>query len=399
MKFELEFIKKKNYLHLFFFDVNSQVMKSFKYNERFFINREVFFKNVPDRVFNNPLWQIKNKIDTKEKLLSFIPSLKGQLSDNLFNKFSITPYFFCLINFDDLNNDPIAKQVIPDERENEKSAFLNIDPFNEQEKKPETQLIKRYPDRVLLVTSNICPSYCRYCTRKWNWGKGEYLNEEKLSQVLNYLTNNKNIREVIISGGEPLLLPYSFLEKIIKSIIRIEHIEVIRIASRILSFLPQKINNEFLKILKKYKPIWLVTHFNHPNEITPETNRAVEKILETGVAIVNQSVLLKGINDNAETMKRLVNDLEILRIKPYYLFNCDLIEGTKHLRADFNKGIEIMDKLRGNTGGICIPSFIIDLPEGGKVPILPEYIVERNENVLKLRNYQGRIFDYPLNSF
>ncbi|HOV14732.1 MAG TPA: KamA family radical SAM protein, partial [Spirochaetota bacterium] len=346
--------------------------------------------------FNNPKWQINNSINTKEKLVKLIPDRFENISENLFNKFSITPYFWCLINHNENDSDPLAKQIIPDERENIKNSFLDIDPFSEQSKSPEKQLIKRYSDRVLVVTSNICPSYCRYCTRKWNWDKGQTIADKELIKIVEYLKENKNIREVIISGGEPFLLSVAFLERIIQNIITIPTIEVIRVATRILSFLPQKITKNLTLMLKKYRPIWIVTHFNHPNEITPETVNAVNKLLDAGVSIVNQSVLLKGVNEDFETLKRLFYDLTTLGIKPYYLFNCDLVSGTHHFRADFDIGLKIIEDLRGNVGGICIPNLIVDLPHGGKVPILPDYIIEKNKTNLKLKNYQGKIFDYPL---
>ncbi|HPO49128.1 MAG TPA: KamA family radical SAM protein [Spirochaetota bacterium] len=371
-------------------------MKKFYYPDYYFKNKERFFGKISEKDFDSYKWQLKNVINSKNQLLKLLPRLEGKIPDNLFERFSVTPYFFCLVDFDNFDNDPVAKQVIPDPRENVKLNYLKIDPFNEQNKSPEKQIIKRYPDRVLLVTTNFCPSYCRYCARKWNWQKSLSLTEDNMTEVLTYLKNNKQIREVIISGGEPLLLPVKFLEKIIGDILSVESVETVRIGTRIFSFLPQRIDKSILKMFKKYSPLWLVTHFNHSNEITPKTSEAVLRAIESGACIVNQSVLLKDINDTPEKMKRLVNDLQVIGVKPYYLFNCDLIEGTSHFRTGVEAGLKIMESLRGNTGGVCIPQFIIDLPEGGKVPILPEYLIEKNETSLKIRNYEGKIFDCPV---
>ncbi len=355
-----------------------------------------YFEKVPSRKWNSYKWHLNNLINSSSLLEKYI-SLDietRQVVDN--TKFSITPHLLSLINCSDYQNDPIAKQIVPNKSELVCNNFLKNDPFNEKNRTPAKNIIKRYPDRVLLVTSNICPSYCRFCTRKWNWQENWAINKNDIREIVGYLENNMDIREVIISGGEPFLLNTDFLEEIIRNIRNVKHIEVIRIATRILTFLPQRVDRRLINMLKKYGPIWIVTHFNHPFEITSLAKEAVDKLLDSKVAIVNQSVLLKDINDNYETLSTLMKKLESMLIKPYYLFQCDLIEGTAHFRVSIDKGMELIGKMRGNIGGICQPTYIIDLPEGAKVPILPDYILKRGDDKLVIRNYEGKNFDYPL---
>ena len=345
---------------------------------------------------NNYKWQLNNLINSVNSIEKYIP-LDNETSKLIKNsRFSITPHLLSLINTNDYLNDPIAKQVIPSVNELITNDFLKNDPFNERIKSPSKNIIKRYPDRVLLITSNMCPAYCRFCTRKWNWQDNWILQREDIKSVVNYLENNNNIREVIISGGEPLILDDDFLEEILKKIRKIKSIEVIRIASRILTFLPQRIDKKLINIIKKYGPIWIVTHFNHPNEITEVTKSAIDKLLDAKVSIINQSVLLKDINDNYEILSSLMKKLESLLIKPYYLFQCDLIEGTTHFRVPIERGIELIKKMRGNISGICQPTYIIDHPEGTKIPISPQYISKIEKNKIILKNYEEKIFDYPL---
>ncbi|OHD18260.1 MAG: hypothetical protein A2086_04080 [Spirochaetes bacterium GWD1_27_9] len=372
-------------------------MINFTYPNSYSKNIIKLFGNISNNLWNDWNWQLKNSIKTYKDLTNIIPQLKNKISEDVFEKyhFSITPYFFCLIDFDNIEADPIANQVIPSNFELKHDNFLSIDPFSEKIKTPAKNLIQRYPDRILLLTTNLCASYCRYCTRKWNWNTNQTLKKEDITYTKEFLEKNPQIREVIISGGDPLLLDFDFLEEIIFNLINVKTIEVIRIASRVPSFLPQRITDDLANILKKYKTIWLITHFNHPNEITPKTEEAIDKLIYSGVSLANQTVLLKNINDDLKTMKKLLYSLEALRIKPYYLFNCDLVEGTAHFRTSIDSGLQLLKELWNNIGGLCIPNYVVDLPELGKIPILPQYILSEDENCIVFKNSFGKTFSYP----
>ena len=362
------------------------------FNPEYKYNRQKRFPDIPDEKWNNWQWQIDNRITDSTKLKTYFSNIDTEAIESVAKRFSfsVTPYFLSLINDDIPLNDPVGKQVIPDIREFQKDSRLILDPFKEEkERSPIPGVVQRYPDRIILVTTNFCPAKCRYCTRKWNWDKCQFLTSEMLKDVVAYLKIHPEIREVIITGGEPFLLNLEFLDSILSAISSVDSIEVIRIGSRILSFLPQRITDNVVSILSKYSPIWIVTHFNHPNEFTSDTEKAVKKILRVGCALCNQSVLLKGINDSVDVMKNLVHALQNILIKPYYIFHPDLIEGTSHFRGDIEDGIQIMKKLRGYTGGICVPYYVVDLPEGGKVPLLPEYVLKKDENGILFSNYEG----------
>lgn len=355
-------------------------------------NRKKYFPDILDENWNDWQWQLRNVVTEATELKKFFSEIDVESIDKVAVRFSfsVTPYFLSLINDDIPLNDPVGKQVIPDIREFQKDSRLILDPFKEEkERSPIPGVVQRYPDRIILVTTNFCPAKCRYCTRKWNWDKCQFLTSEMLKDVVAYLKIHPEIREVIITGGEPFLLNLEFLDSILSAISSVDSIEVIRIGSRILSFLPQRISDDVVSILSKYSPIWIVTHFNHPNEFTSDTEAAVKKLLRAGCALCNQSVLLKDINDNAEVMKELVHALQNILIKPYYIFHPDLIEGTSHFRGNIDDGIQIMKKLRGYTGGICVPYYVVDLPEGGKIPLLPEYVLKKDENGILFSNYEG----------
>jgi lysine 2,3-aminomutase len=364
-------------------------------------NRKKYFPDILDENWNDWQWQLRNVITEATELKKFFPEIDVESTDKVAARFpfSVTPYFLSLINNDVPLSDPVGKQIIPDIREFDFDSRLILDPFREEtERSPLPCVVQRYPDRIILVTTNFCPAKCRYCTRKWNWDKCNTLTAEMLKDVVAYLKSHPQIREVILTGGEPFLLNLKFLDNILSAISSVDSIEVIRIGSRILSFLPQRITDDVTAVLSKYSPIWIVTHFNHPNEFTQETENAVKKILRSGCALCNQSVLLKDINDNAEVMKELVHALQNILIKPYYIFHPDLIEGTSHFRGSIENGIQIMKSLRGYTGGICVPYYVVDLPEGGKVPLLPEYILKKTENGILFSNYEDKEIFYNGNS-
>ncbi len=361
-------------------------------------NRNRFYSAVSDQNWFDYRWQMTNRIRTEDSLLHYFNITTGASFSRVIKKFpfSITPYFFSLMDHDAIQEDPLFRQVFPDEKELISSDILKIDPFKENklENCPLPGVLKRYPDRVVLLTTSECPSLCRYCTRKWNWAEKYTLTESDLKDVVVYLKANPHIREVIISGGEPLLLENHTLDMILSAITSIDSIQTVRIGTRILSFLPYRIDDGLTDILKKYFPVWIVTHFNHSNEICKDTEVAVKKILQSGSSLCNQSVLLKNINNSYDDMRKLNNTLQQIMVKPYYLFFPDLIQGTVHFRSDLAEGINLMHSLRGNCSGLSIPQFVIDLPEGGKVPLLPEYIVKEDSDYIYFNNYENKIVQY-----
>jgi lysine 2,3-aminomutase len=313
----------------------------------------------------------------------------------------ITPYYASLIKE---INDPVYMQCIPDLREIT-DDFGEEDPLHEE---PENQMRKnvpgllthRYPDRVLFRVSNQCAMYCRFCTRKRKVGdvnKNPIWSE--IVEALNYIKQNEEIRDVLLSGGDPLMLDDSVLEKIIKEVFEIiknRENGIIRIGTRIPCVLPQRITPELCNMLKKYHPIYVNTHFNHPAEITEESKKACSLLADAGISVGCQTVLLKGINDNPETMKKLMQKLVSIRVKPYYLYQADLVKGTNHFRTPVEKGLEIIDSMTGNTSGLCVPHFVIDAPGGGgKVPVASNSIIEMNEREVRLRNFEKKEYSYP----
>ena len=357
-------------------------------------------ENIDDSKWNNFRWQLQNRVTNLSQLENHLNLSNKErngviLSGNKLS-LSITPHFFNLI---EANNPdcPIRKQVIPTVDEISVSSEEMSDPCGEDSHMPVPGLVHRYPDRVLFLLTDRCASYCRYCTRsRVVSGAGENNLKTNFEDAFQYLENNKSIRDVLFSGGDPLLYADNKLEKIIKRIRSIKHIEFIRIGTRIPIFLPQRITPNLCNILKKYHPLWMSVHTNHPKELTSEVKQALEMLADSGIPLGNQSVLLKGVNDDISTMKSLVHKLLQCRVRPYYLYQCDLIEGSSHLRTSASKGIEIIEGLRGHTSGYAVPQFVIDAPGGGgKIPINPEYVVEKNSKQLKIRNYEGKSFIYP----
>lgn len=303
----------------------------------------------------------------------------------------ITPYYLGLIKE---IGDPIWRQSVPDPRELEDA--LPIDSYNEAELSPVPGLIHRYPDRVVLLVSSSCPTFCRFCMRKsWIKNQNGFNRNEAVEEAIDYIKKHTVIRDVILSGGDPLLLPDESLEDILNKLRRIPHIEIIRIGSRTPVTLPDRITLKLCRMLKRYHPLYVITHFNHPLEITPQSSKACIQLVDAGIPVGNQTVLLKGVNDNPLVMKDLMQELLTIRVKPYYIHHMDLVQGTSHFRTSVEQGKKIMASLRGHTSGMATPYYVIDLPKGkGKVPILPDD-VKRNGKVLYLRNYRGEIIEYP----
>jgi lysine 2,3-aminomutase len=300
----------------------------------------------------------------------------------------INSYYFSLIKSKD---DPIYKQCIPNIEE--LNEDLSEDPLAEETHTPTNGIVHKYPDRALFLISNICTMYCRFCTRKRKVGKKENISNEEIKQGLQYLKDHEEIRDVILSGGDPLTHDDNKIEYILKQLREIKHIEIIRLGTRVPCALPQRITENLCNILKKYHPIFINTHFNHPNEITEESSKACTMLANAGIPLGNQTVLLKGINDNIDTIKSLVHKLLKIRVKPYYLYHADKAKGTKHFMTNVKTGMEIIKGLRGWTSGLAVPQYVIDT-EGGKIPILPEYLKEYKDGKIILKNYQDKEFTY-----
>jgi lysine 2,3-aminomutase len=361
--------------------------------------RTKLFSHVQDEQWNDWRWHFRNRITSVEELAKYIPlSAKEQTRLKLVTAkypLAITPYYLSLINPDD-PEDPVRKQSVPSFKEIALVGLGEEDPLEEKRDSVVPGLVHRYPDRVLMVLTNICAMLCRHCTRKREWCHGVWVRTPaEIEPMLDYIRKNKNVRDVVISGGDPLTLTTERLEKVLAALRAIEHVEIIRIGTRFPVVLPQRIDDELCNMLSKYGPIWLNTHFNHPNEITPESARAIDKIVRAGVPVNNQSVLLRGVNDTVETQLKLCQGLLKIKVRPYYLFECDEVQGTEHLRTPVETGIKVIQGMRGHTSGLAVPTFVIDLPGGGgKVPIQPDYVLSQNEDELILRNYEGNIFSF-----
>jgi lysine 2,3-aminomutase len=362
-------------------------------------NRQKFFGDVPDQNWNDWKWQFRNRITSFEALSKVTPlSISDQVTMKLvIDKFpiSITPYYFCLIDPDN-PYDPVRRQAMPAFEEIALTGILSEDPLEEERDSVVPGLVHRYPDRVLMVVTDICPMFCRHCTRKREWRHGRWVRPtSEIDAMMEYIRCHEGIRDVIISGGDPLTLSTKQLECIIKKIREIKHVEIIRIGSRVPVVMPQRVDDELCDMLSKYGPIWMNTHFNHANELTDEAKAACDKILRHGIPVNNQSVLLAGVNDSVERQLKLCQGLLKAKIRPYYLFQADEVEGTEHLRTTVEKGLHIIEGMRGRTSGLAIPTYVIDLPGGGgKVPLQASYLVSRAGGELTFRNYLGNIYHY-----
>ncbi|MCQ2735760.1 MAG: lysine 2,3-aminomutase [bacterium] len=358
------------------------------------------WKNVTDEEWNDWKWQIRNRIKTLDQLREVIKLTKEE-EDGLKHALStlrmaITPYYFSLI---DLKNphDPVRKQAIPTIKELNILAHDMQDPLAEDTDSPVKGLTHRYPDRVLLLITDQCSMYCRHCTRRRVAGETDApMPEEQIKKAIEYIREHKEVRDVLLSGGDPLTLSTERLESIISQIREIRHVEIIRIGSRMPVVAPMRIDDELVSMLKKYHPIYLNTHFNHPNEMTETAKKALWKLADAGIPLGNQSVLLRGINDHTGVMKNLVHLLLQNRVRPYYIYQCDLSKGISHFRTPISVGIEIIEALRGHTTGFAVPTFVVDAPGGGgKIPVTPNYIVSQGYNRVVLRNYEGVTVSYP----
>jgi len=360
-----------------------------------------FWHDVSDANWNDWRWQLKHRITTPEQLQRLMPTLTpeefaGAKLANTKLALAITPYFFNLIDPAD-ENCPVRLQVIPKLAETQTAPWEMSDPCGEDSHSPVPGLVHRYPDRVLFLVTDRCAAYCRYCTRSRLVSNASgYDFHPEFDRQIEYIAQHPEIRDVLLSGGDPLLLSDDKLENLLGRLRAIPHVEFLRIGSRIPTFLPQRITPDLCAMLKKFHPLFISIHSNHPRELTTEVRDAVGRLADAGIPLGNQSVLLKHVNDDVTVMKALVQKLLMCRVKPYYLYQCDLISGSAHLRASVSKGLEIMEQLRGHTTGYAVPQYVIDAPGGGgKVPLNPEYVLCRNAGRVLIRNYEGRIFEYP----
>jgi lysine 2,3-aminomutase len=360
-----------------------------------------FWSHVPDSDWNNWRWQLQHRISSEEQLQRLMPTLTpeefaGARLANHKLALAITPYFFNLIDPAD-ENCPIRWQVIPRVEETNTAPWEMTDPCGEDAHSPVPGLVHRYPDRVLFLVTDRCAAYCRYCTRSRLVSNATgYDFHPQFDKQIEYIRNNTNIRDVLLSGGDPLLFSDERLEHLLSQLRAIPHLEFLRIGTRIPIFLPQRITPELCAMLKKYHPLFISIHSNHPRELTTEVRDALGRLADAGIPLGNQSVLLRNVNDDVTVMKAQVQKLLMCRVKPYYLYQCDLIAGSAHLRASVRKGLEIMENLRGHTTGYAVPQYVIDAPNGGgKVPVNPDYILSRDEERVIIRNYEGKVFEYP----
>ncbi|MBR4804271.1 MAG: lysine 2,3-aminomutase [Bacteroidales bacterium] len=361
--------------------------------------RKELFPNVTDEQWNDWKWQVKNRIESLEQLNKYI-SLTAEEQEGVRKsletlRMAITPYYLSLIDPND-PNDPVRRQAIPTAAETHISPADLTDPLHEDEDSPVPGLTHRYPDRVLFLITDMCSMYCRHCTRRRFAGQNDCESpSERIQKCIDYIAKTPTVRDVLLSGGDALMVSDKMLESIIQRLRAIPHVEIIRLGSRTPVVCPQRITDDLVNMLKKYHPIWLNTHFNHPNEMTPEASEALAKLANAGIPLGNQSVLLRGVNDCVHVMKRLVHLLVKNRVRPYYIYQCDLSMGLEHFRTPVSKGIEIIENLRGHTSGYAVPTFVVDAPGGGgKTPVMPNYVISQSPNKVILRNFEGVITTY-----
>ncbi|MDR1984630.1 MAG: lysine 2,3-aminomutase [Prevotellaceae bacterium] len=362
-------------------------------------NRKKMFPNVTDEQWNDWRWQVQNRIETLDQLKEYI-SLTKEEEDGVAKsletlRMAITPYYLSLIDTDNPHC-PVRKQAIPTAAETHKSAADLLDPLHEDEDSPVPGLTHRYPDRVLFLITDMCSMYCRHCTRRRFAGQRDAASpKDNIEKALDYIAQTPQVRDVLLSGGDALMISDDRLEYIIKRLREIPHVEIIRLGTRTPVVCPQRITDDFVNMIKKYHPVWINTHFNHSQEITAESIAACARMANAGIPLGNQTVLLRGVNDCVDVMKKLVHNLVKIRVRPYYIYQCDLSMGLEHFRTPVSKGIEIIENLRGHTSGYAVPTFVVDAPGGGgKTPVMPTYIISQSPHKIVLRNFEGVITTY-----
>jgi len=364
--------------------------------------RNGLFADVPAEQWNDWKWQVRNRIETLDDLKQYNEFF--HLTDDEMEgidkclktlRMAVTPYYLSLIDPND-PNDPVRKQAIPTAHELYQSPADLLDPLHEDTDSPVPGLTHRYPDRVLFLITDQCSMYCRHCTRRRFAGQHDTsVPTKQIDKCIEYIAAHPEVRDVLLSGGDALLVSDEKLEYIISKLRAIPHVEIVRIGSRTPVVMPQRITPELCNMLKKYHPIWLNTHFNHPNEVTEESAAACARLADAGIPLGNQSVLLAGVNDCVHVMKKLVHELVKMRVRPYYIYQCDLSMGLEHFRTPVSKGVEIIEGLRGHTSGYAVPTFVVDAPGGGgKTPVMPNYVISQTPHKVILRNFEGVITTY-----
>jgi len=360
--------------------------------------RAPVYADVPDEKWNDWRWQLSHRLNTVEeieKVVLLTDSERKALQTSGLFRVDITPYFISLIDPDD-PNDPVRMQIIPRAEEMQAFTAMMEDSLAEDRHSPVPGLVHRYPDRVLMLVTTQCASYCRYCTRSRIVGDpGQTFSRQEFEAQIEYLKRTPQVRDVLLSGGDPLVLAPKILEEILRRLREIPHIEIVRIGSRVPVFMPMRVTQELCDMLEKYHPLWINIHINHPNEISQELAEACDRMSRAGIPLGNQSVLLAGVNDCVHIQRELVQKMTRIRVRPYYLYQCDLVEGAGHFRTPVAKGIEIIEGLRGHTSGYAIPQFIVDAPGGGgKIPVMPNYQISASDHKVILRNYEGYVASY-----
>jgi len=359
-------------------------------------------KDMTSKLWTDWKWQLKHSItdiDTFQELtgINFSQEQRKEL-DKTVSKFplSITPYYLSLIEAEDYQNDPIYKQAFPLPEELIIEDHDMSDPLSEDTDSPVPGITHRYPDRVLFTISNVCSMYCRHCTRKRKVGDNDYIpGRETMKKGLEYIKNTPEVRDILLSGGDPFLLSNDYLDWVLTELDKIEHVEVVRIGTRTPVVLPYRVTDDLVEMLKSHQPLWINTHFNHPREMTKSARNSLKKLANAGFPLGNQSVLLAGVNDCPRIITDLCHKLVQNRVRPYYLYQCDLSEGLSHFRTPVGKGIEIMESMIGHTSGFARPTYVVDAPGGGgKIPLMPNYIISWSTNKVILRNYEGVITSY-----
>ncbi|MGE5586883.1 MAG: lysine 2,3-aminomutase [Clostridia bacterium] len=357
------------------------------------------WKDVSDSEWNDWHWQIRNRVtdvETLKRAVDLTPE-EEEGARRCLERFrmAITPYYVSLMSPDDPHC-PVRRQGVPTALELQTMPYDMVDPLHEDVDSPVPYLTHRYPDRVLLLVTTSCSMYCRHCTRRRLAGHEDAaVTRRDIDLAVEYIRRTPEVRDVLVSGGDPLVLADGAIEYILRALRAIDHVEVIRIGTRTPVVLPQRITPELCDMLKKYHPLWVNTHFNHPKEVTPESRKACEMLADAGIPLGNQSVLLRGVNDCPHVMKKLVHELVKMRVRPYYIYQCDLSMGLEHFRTSVAKGIEIIEHLRGHTSGFAVPTFVVDVPGGGgKIPVGPQYLISQGERKVVLRNYEGVISVY-----
>lgn len=357
------------------------------------------FADIPDGDWNDWRWQVRNRVETLDDLKRYVKlteeeenGVKQCLSAL---RMAVTPYYLSLIDLGD-PFDPVRRQAIPTASELNRSPADQVDPLHEDTDSPVRGITHRYPDRVLFLITDQCSMYCRHCTRRRFAGQTDSaVPDSQIDACIDYIAKTPAVRDVLLSGGDALMISDAKLENIIRRLRAIPHVEIIRIGTRTPVVVPQRITQELCDMLKKYHPIWLNTHFNHPNEITEESAAACARLADAGIPLGNQSVLLAGVNDCVHVMKKLVHELVKIRVRPYYIYQCDLSMGLEHFRTPVSKGIEIIEGLRGHTSGYAVPTFVVDAPGGGgKIPVMPDYLISESPSKIILRNFEGVITTY-----